>query len=748
MQPTEEGGPLRRAYAIGAASIVLLLVTVGLGLYLGAETRTQFREIEQSWRAYAGGTDRKGAWISALRGHLGYGGIIHHFKNYVLRHDPVYLREARAQLRQFDTVMNGYLAQPLDARERALLETIRATVDDYRAKLPIAIRAAREGWPPERTDPLVRVDDTDAIRALADLERLWQATRSISTTRVGRAVAEGQALIEIGFLALGGLALAALTIGAMLVLLLRDMRRALVRLGEELVERTRLERSESRLAEAVEQSPATIFITDTRARILYANTRFEEITGWRRDEVEGHTPRFLQSGETPPEVYAEIRARLDRGESWHGVFRNRRKDGASYWAETTILPLIGADGQIENYLGIAEDITEKRKAREQIVRAQKLEAVGLLAGGVAHDFNNLLTTIVGSAHLAALDTEEGSDLRTEIDQIDIAARRAQSLVRELLTFARRQPGRPRPTDLDAILAEVERLMRASVPPTVAILRAGQRAPVGVMCDPTHLHQILMNLCRNAAEAIGGGEGTITLGVHAATASECDGLADRAAGWITLEVADDGPGMTEATRKRLFDPFFTTKPLGKGSGLGLAVVSGLVEEMGGRISVDSAPAAGARFTLVLPGAVLGAAAPQTAQPELPTGRERLVLVDDESEVAGTFRRVLARLGYQVEAFTSPVVALERLRRAPERVDLMLTDMVMPEMSGEELARAVRRLRPDLPVILCTAYRSSRPDLPGPAVEVIDKPVDPGHLARRVRAALDEAAAAGIVQTSDG
>ena len=190
-------------------------------------------------------------------------------------------------------------------------------------------------------------------------------------------------------------------------------------------------------------------------------------------------------------------------------------------------------------------------------------------------------------------------------------------------------------------------------------------------------------------------------------------------------------------------FLTFKPLGKGSGLGLAVVAGLVEEMGGRIAVDSAPAAGARFTLVLPGAV----APKTAQPELPTGRERLVLVDDDSEVAGTFRRVLARLGYQVEAFTSPVVALERLGRAPERVDLMRTDMVMPEMSGDELARAVRRLRPDLPVILCAAYRSSQPDLPGPAIEVIDKPVDPGHLARRVRAALDEAAAVGIVQADD-
>ncbi|MDT8343463.1 MAG: PAS domain S-box protein [Thermohalobaculum sp.] len=727
-----------RTALLGAAALVLLLITVGLGAFLGAMTRAQFREIEASWSAYAGDAGQKGVWISEIRGHLGYGGIIHHFKNYVLRQDRVYLDSTLAQIARFKAVTAAYLAEPLDPAERAALEVIVATIRDYEARLPVAIEAATNGWDVARTDRMVRVDDRAALRALERLEAIWQANRQGATGRIVRAVAEGQALIWIGFLSLAALVMAALAIGFLLILLLRDMRRAMVRLSEELDERRRLEASEGRLAEAVEQSPATIFITDMNARILYANRRFEQITGWTRAEVEGKTPRFLQSGDAGPEVYAEIRARLGRGESWHGIFRNRRKDGGSYWAETTILPLRAPDGTVQNFIGIAEDVTEKRHAREQVARAQKLEAVGLLAGGIAHDFNNILTTIVGAAHLAALDAPEGSDLAGEVEQIDIAARRAQSLVRQLLTFARREPGRPQPVDLGATIAEVARLLRASIPPTVTLDAGGAAGtPVMVMADPTQLHQILMNLGRNAAEAIGGAHGTIAMRAEAFDGAVPEGLAPRPGGWVHLTVADDGPGMSPETRAHIFDPFFTTKPLGKGSGLGLAVVAGLVDEMGGQIAVESAPGAGARFMVILPGAAGMTAMAAEARSAPPRGHERLLIVDDETEIAATFRRVLSRLGYRVEAYTSAPVALERMRADPMRADLVISDMVMPEMSGEELVLALRALRPDLPVVFCTGYNPAGLRLPGPVAVVLDKPVDPADLARAVRGLLDAA-----------
>jgi PAS domain S-box-containing protein len=514
------------------------------------------------------------------------------------------------------------------------------------------------------------------------------------------------------------------------------MRQTLDKLSKELSLRKRLEQSEKLLAETVEQSPATIVITDTAGRIQYANRRFEEITGWDRAEVTGRTPRLLQSGDTPAATYAEIREKLMRGEAWHGVFRNRRKAGDSYWAETTILPLMGPDGAVSNFIGVGEDITERRRAKEQIARAQKMEAVGLLAGGIAHDFNNILTTIVGAAHLAGMDARPGTDLAGEVEQIDIAARRAQSLVRQLLTFARRQPGMAVATDLCAIIAEVARLLRAAIPPMIVIETPARPGPVPVMADPTHLHQILMNLCTNASEAMGGRSGRITISVEQSGDAPA-GLAARPDGWVRLIVADDGPGMSTTTLAKVFDAFFTTKPIGKGTGLGLAVVQGLVQEMGGQISAESTVGSGARFTLWLPGASALALSEDARAEALPRGHERLLIVDDEVDIASVFRRFMMRLGYQVDAYNRAPVALERFRADPARYDLVILDMVMPELPGDELAAAIRASRPDCPILFCSAYRKTDFALPGPEPDFLEKPVEPPLLARRVRALLDGA-----------
>jgi len=726
---------LKSTKIIASAAVVLLLVTVVAGLSLGALTRKQFSDIATSWRVYAEDPEKKGIWISSLRGYLGYGGIIHTFKNYVIRKDDTYRQRMLEQLTQYDAVMASYLAEPLPDAERRALESIDATITQYRQKLEIAERAAGANWSAERTDRLVRVDDTEAILALRNLEMIWQDSRNRSSEKIIAAVGRGDSLILIAYFSLFLVVVVAGIIAFLLGLLVQDLRRAALSASDELRMRLRLERSEQRLAQAVEESPATVIVTDTKGRIQYVNKRFETVTGWQLAEIREHTPRFLQSGETSPEDYALMREGLLQGNSWQRVLRNRRKDGGSYWADVTIFPLAGKDGVIHSFVGIGEDITEKRIAREHLAQLQKIEAVGLLAGGIAHDFNNILTAILGAAHLAAMDAEPGSDIATELEQIDIAARRAQALVRQLLGFARREPGKPVATDLCAIIREVGRLMRSAVPPTVRFVGIDRCEPVFVLADPTHLHQILMNLCANAAEAIADRDGAITIRLRRIEDNPT-GLARRAEGWVELQVEDTGHGLSADLRERIFDAFFTTKPLGKGTGLGLAVVQGLVQDMGGRIAVDSAPGKGARFSVILPAASAELGAPSVV-PQVPErGTETIMLVDDQTEVAAILRRGLMRFGYQVEAFTSPIVALERFERDPDHPRLLISDVVMPEMNGIEMARRMRAKRPDLPVILCTGFNPVGVTLEGGKLQILEKPIDPIKLSRAVRALLDQ------------
>lgn len=717
---------------IAGAALSLVLVTVVLGVALGVQTRQQFREINSSWVAYSGGAERKGILISSLREHLGYGGIIHNFKNYVLRQDPAYLFETRAQIAQFYAAVDEFKQLDLIAEEKAALAIILGTIRTYEARLDIVTEVASGGGEVAKIDLLVRVDDSAAIGALAALERIWDDIQVASSSRIKAAVVQGEQLIQIGFVSVLALTLASSIVAGMIFFLVQNLHGAVTLLTRELRERRRLQQSELRLSTVVEQSPATIVITDTNAHIQYVNKKFEDLSGWSRSEVIGLTPAFLQSGRTSGDTYSSLRQQLLEGKSWAGVFLNRKKDGTEYWVETTISPLIAPDGSIQNFIATGEDITEKRHARDQVVRAQKLEAVGQLSGGIAHDFNNILTTIIGSAHLAELDAEDGSDLAGEIEQIDIAARRAQSLVRELLTFARREPGQPKPVNLKEVVTEVSRLLRASMPPMIR-LRCDSAGPLVVLGDPTHLHQIVMNLCRNASEAIGADDGQIL--IHFSPCEPPQGLVSRDEGWVLLTVRDDGPGMSEETQEHLFEPFFTTKPLGKGAGLGLAVVYGLVDEMGGQISVDSKPGAGACFSIILPASSQDALSEARERAALPRGHETVMLIDDDIEISGTFRRILLRLGYRVEAFTSPVVALERFRQRPDRFDIILSDLMMPELGGEALVTAIREVRPDIPVLFCSAYKPDNIVVTGVIPEILDKPVDPSNLAKYLRLQLD-------------
>jgi len=724
-----------RTYAIGAGAALLLLATVFSAVYLGLQTQQRFRNVAVSWTTFAERADKKGMWISEVRGHLGYGGIIHNFKNYVLRQDKSYASAVRQQLEDFYRTADAFASSEISDAERASLRIIRNTIETYEARLPIADRAAAEGWPIGETDRQVRVDDQDAISALVTLEESWLQNREHARSEIVRTVAEGEALIDIGFRFLFGLAIVAAILFSLYYVLARQLHDTVARLSSELADRIRAQQSEKKLQRAVEQSPATIVITDTTGRIEYVNRRFEELTGYGRGEALGLTPQFLQSGETTPDQYAAIRAQLAQGREWRGVFRNRTKNGDSYWAETTIFPLTDDDGITRNFIGIGEDITEKRQAREQVIKAQKLEAVGLLAGGVAHDFNNVLTTILGATHLAAMDVDAESDVAREIEQIEIAARRAQSLVQQLLTFARRQPGDARPLDLCREVREVVRLIRASVPRTIQIVADLGDDPAWIRADPIHLHQVVMNLCRNAAEAVQPDAGLIRLVLERNAKVSRPMAADGAQhAWLRLSISDNGPGVASDVSAKMFDAFFTTKPIGKGTGLGLTMVATLLEEMGGSITLVEGPDGGACFQVLLPEVPAGLEVREIVQ-EMPRGTESIMLVDDEPDVLATQRRLLMRLGYRVSGYTDPATALAAFTKEPSRFDLVLTDLVMPGVNGEALAEEVLRIKPGCPVIINSAYR---PDQPASASSgkyvVLAKPTNPPELARKLREVL--------------
>lgn len=718
----------------GLGAGLLLLVIVTTGLYLGTQTRKQFLDIEEGWSEFSREADRKGAFISAIRGHLGYGGIIHTFKNYVLRQDDSYRQKLLTQLDHFDAVTADYLSLPISIEERAALTMIRDTVNAYRDKLPIAEMAAVNAWTAEQTDRLVRVDDTAAFSAFDTLENIWQSNRERQSERLIASVERGQDLIAIGILSMALLVVASLALALAFWTVMHKMQSAVTQLSEELRIRQALERSEQRLAQAVEQSPATIMITDTKGHVEYVNGHFEDLSGWSREEVIGKTPKFLQTGDTEVAEYKHMQALLAVGQSWRGVLHNRKKDGGSYWVETIILPLRATDGYIHSYLAIGEDITERLKTREQMVRAQKIEAVGLLAGGIAHDFNSVLTSILGSAHLASLDAPPDSDLEREIEQIEIGARRAQLLVQQLLGFARRKSGNPVPTNVAEIVQQSLRLIRAATTPTTQFVVEDSDKPVWVTADPTQLHQVVMNLCGNAAEAIGGNPGTVTITLKPETDPNPNSPVD-APYWVTVAVRDDGPGMTEDVRRQVFDAFFTTKPLGKGTGLGLAVVHGLVTDMGGSIEVDSEKGQGACFTVHLPGCLATEYEDVDRTGTLPFGTERLLVVDDEPEIAATLRRSLMRYGYRVEAFASPQSALSSFEAGPDRFDAVITDVVMSKLNGVDLAKLLRAARPAIPIIFLTGFAPQFEVIDGPEPAIVAKPVDPKTLAQLLRQHLD-------------
>ena len=719
--------PLRLVISGIIASLLIISTVLG-GIYLGTQTQARFHDVGQSWQAYTNEAEKRGELLNRIWAHLGYGGIIHNFKNYVLRQDQQYLDNLEDQFLDFTKTISEYRQSnptPLELKNLAIIET---TILIYMRKIPVAEQATTENWPPQRTDNLVKVDDRSALLALAELDRLWREKRQETTSIIAQAVVEGDKLVTVGFRFMAGLLVVSLSLFALFYLLQMELRQTIGKLSKELGERKNAEQIARKFHRVVEQSPATIIITDTKRKIEYVNKKFSDLTGYAPEEIIGKTPSFLQSGEINKREYSDLNRILLSGKKWQGVFHNKKKNGELYWAKTSILPLREDDGEITHYIGLGEDVTETREAREQMLRVQKMEAVGLLASGVAHDFNNILTIILGNVFLARQDVEVNTDLDYELEQIEIAAKRARNMVGQILTFARRQPGEAVSIQVGEAIKEVSRLMRASISPNIKIIVEAKDGELLVLADPTRLHQVIMNLCSNAAEAIGANEGRVTI-TAAISKEEINGEQQ-----VCIYVKDNGPGISKSLQQKIFDPFFTTKQVGKGTGLGLSVVASLVHQMNGQVTIEKSNSKGSVFKILLP-----MAKKQKSQVKkneiLAIGIGRILLIDDQQEIVDICKKILRKMNYKVDCFTDPKKAMQAYRKNPNIYDLVMSDYMMPGLSGAEVCKEIRKLSSDCPIIIYTAYHPNKIEFEKfSPIKILEKPADPEAISRALQSLL--------------
>jgi PAS domain S-box-containing protein len=516
----------------------------------------------------------------------------------------------------------------------------------------------------------------------------------------------------------------------------------------DISERRRAEEQLRLLSQAVEQSPALVMITDAHGDIQYVNPRFVEVTGYAAREVLGRNPRLLKSGLTPGAIYRDLWTTVQRGERWFGELHNRKKNGDHYWESAMISPIRDSTGHTTHFLGIKEDITQRKAAEEAkgrletlLRQAQKMEALGTLAGGIAHDFNNILGAILGYTELARKDAQHAPQVLESLDEVARAGARARDLIRQILAFSRQGKPERKPIRLQPIVEECGKLLRATLPASLEIALEIVPDPSVVLADSSQIHQVLMNLCTNAAHAMGGAPGRLTIGLHAIQADAAlakDHPDLRPGRYMRLRVADTGCGMDEATLKRIYDPFFTTKGPGEGTGLGLAVVHGIVLDHQGAIVAQSAPGEGSTFDLFFPALNLAPADAERDRPEHSRGRgERVLFVDDEPGLCHVAQKTLDRLGYRPTVHRYPAQALAQFQADPDAFDLLITDLTMPGMNGIDLAAAVLKCRPHLPVILGSGFAGDwTPAMAREAGirEVVAKPFSTAELAGAVARAL--------------
>lgn len=511
---------------------------------------------------------------------------------------------------------------------------------------------------------------------------------------------------------------------------------------KDVSKRKRAEEAQRRLATVVEQAAEAVVVTDTTGNIHYVNPAFERVSGYSRNEVIGQNPRLLKSGKHDEAFYKNLWDTITRGENWKGIFINKKKDGTLYHTETTISPVRDSGGKIVNFVAVKRDITKQLELSQQLLQARKMEAVGTLAGGIAHDFNNLLQVTQGFSELLLAQKEAGDPEHADLLKIFHAAKNGAELVQRLLTFSRKVEIKPVPLNLNNQVIQVEKLLARTIPKMIEIRQDLTGDLARIHADPSQVEQVLVNLAINARDAMPEG-GRLTIGTaNVRLDSEwCKAhIGSKPGAYVLLTVSDTGQGMDSAILSHVFEPFYTTKPLGRGTGLGLATVYGIVQQHGGYITCESELGRGTTFKVYFP-AIETTAPPDVEEPgELPAhGSETLLLVDDEEFVGELGARILTKAGYTVLTAGDGQEALDLFKKERSRISLVILDLIMPKMGGKDCLKGLLTIDPKLKVLVASGLSensSPRQSIEMGAKGFVSKPFRIKEFLGQVRKILDE------------
>ncbi len=458
------------------------------------------------------------------------------------------------------------------------------------------------------------------------------------------------------------------------------------------------------LATAIEHAAESVIISNRTGTIQYVNPAFEQLSGFSREDIVGENFRILISDKHDQGFYKEMWEVISRGNFWSGYITNRIKDNTLREFETIISPVQNGSGDIVSFVSVNRDVTQEKVLEAQLQQSDRLQSIGTLAGGIAHDFNNILSAIIGYTELTIDYLENGSLPYNNLQEVLEAGERAKGLINQILTFSRQSEQDFKPLQLKLIVKEALKLIRATLPSTIEIHQDLQ-SDAAILGDQTKIHQVLMNLCTNAGHALQEKGGVLSVSLSEAEIDSSFTVKHfdiKSGSYIRLSVSDNGCGMSASLMEHIFDPFFTTKEKGKGTGMGLSVVHGIVKSHNGTIHAYSEPGEGSVFTVYLPIIEKQLEKKIKAERPIPTGTEHILFVDDEESLIDMGKQLLVSLGYTVTSRINSIEAFELFKAKPDVFDLVITDLTMPNMTGDELAEQLFAIRSDIPVILCTGF----------------------------------------------
>ncbi len=512
----------------------------------------------------------------------------------------------------------------------------------------------------------------------------------------------------------------------------------------------RAKKNEKRLQLLIDNLPAQISYVNFEEKYILVNREFEKSFGQKRDQIIGKSMKEILGSENYNKTKSHIENAISgRSDRFEFSFTTKKKIKKYY--EINYVSETGIKGNINGFYTLTIDVTQKKQAEEERLRlkdrlrqAQKMEAIGTLSGGIAHDFNNILSGIFGFSQLVDSHINEPDQVKAYNQKIFEGAQRASSLIQQILSFSRQTKYSKQPLCLFVILKEALSLIRSTIPSTIEIKEI-LRSKAMVMADPTQMHQVIMNLCTNAYHAMGnnGGVLTVTLDEKELLENKLQGNISYSQGkYLRIEISDTGPGIDDKIKEKIFDPYFTTKEIGDGTGLGLAVVDGIVKKHNGFIEFKTKRGIGTSFQIYLPiitRTLNNSAEPEKNDEEELIFSEKIMLVDDEHAIVETLQAILSKKGYQISTFNNGESALKAFSKNPDQFDLIITDMTMPKMTGDTLSIEALKIRADIPIIICTGYHENFTE--AEAIEkgikkYVCKPVVGSKLCDIIRDLLDE------------